>query len=360
MTKGLYIHLPFCKEKCPYCIFDTIETTNKNLICSYIDYLITKIDQLNPLDFDTIYLGGGTPNYIDNNNLDKFLSALDRFKPLEYTIELNPEFITIDQLYLLKKHHVNRVSLGVQTFNKLAQKSIERYYHFKDIKLKINHIKSIIGDNISLDIIFNYPYQKLNDIKRDVKKILKLKATHISIYDLIYEEGSKLTYLIKKKQIIKNNDDLSFYAYKYIINKLKKAKFKQYEISSFAKDNFESIHNKKYWLHQDYLAIGLGASSFINNVEITNSNTLKKLYNEEQNLKELSLKDQMSRYMFMGLRLINGIKPDDFKTKFNCYPQDIFNIKELVDNNLLEYSGNYLRLTNKGLFLANLVFEEFI
>ena len=358
--KGLYIHLPFCKEKCPYCVFSTIESNNHLMISSYIDFIISQINKLNPSDFDTIYLGGGTPNYIDNLNLNKLLSSLDKFSPLEYTIELNPEFITLEQIKLFKQHNINRVSLGIQTFNNIALKSIKRYYDFKMIKKIVNDIKSILTNNISVDIIFNYPYQKIYHLKKDLKKIIKLKISHISIYDLIYEDGSQLNYLIKKKKLVKNDDEISYQGYKYIIKKLTSNKFIHYEISSFAKNNYESIHNKKYWLYQDYQALGLQGASFINNIEYSNANTLNKLYNNEYSFNKLTSKDQMSRYMFMGLRLLCGVDLIDFKARFNHHLEDIFNIKELINNNLVEYNKNFLRLTTKGLFLANQVFEVFI
>ncbi len=358
--KGLYIHIPFCKNKCPYCVFQTIETNNKELVTTYIDYLISEIEKLDSHKFDTIYLGGGTPNYLSNFDLERLLISLDKFNVLEYTIELNPEYITIEQLKILKNHHINRVSIGVQSFNKLALKSLNRYYEFRKIKELVRLIKNELTPNISLDLIFNYPYQKLIDIKNDVRKVLKLKVPHLSIYDLIYEDNSHLTNLVRHKKIAINDEKISFLGYKYIINKLVKKGFGHYEISSFAKQDYQSIHNLKYWEDKEYLALGLGASSYLNNNEITNARQLNKLYQNIKKVNKLSEFEQMSRYMFMGLRKLDGINPQDFYIKFNKQISVVFNISDLINNKLIKYNDDVIKLTNKGLFLANQVFEVFI
>lgn len=359
--KGLYIHLPFCKSFCPYCNFPRLFSTQDNqLEIKYINFLTEKITTLNPFDFDTIYLGGGTPNALDNALLEKLLTSLEQFQAVEFTIELNPEFITEKQIDLLVKHRVNRVSIGVQTFSSLAQKALKRFYSFKTIKQKISLFKHKI-DNISLDIIFNYPGQTIKDFKTDLKNFLKLKPQHISAYDLIVEECTPLAKLIKENKITLNDEDNSYRCYKHLIKTLTRHNYQHYEISSFARRSFAGKHNLKYWNNEEYVAIGLGATSYLNGQEIVNSRSLKSFFSDGTTATTLSPLEIKQRYLLMGLRKLEGISLKEYYLKFKSSPLvDFPLLTESISDKLLEVKKDYLKLSKKGLYLANIVFAKLI
>lgn len=368
MTKfGLYVHIPFCKKICPYCVFPKIVTNLDKNYKIYHEKLITEIRlaKKNIKSFDTIYIGGGTPNFIPINYLENILKELQDLNPNEYTIELNPSYIDDFLINILKKYKINRVSLGVQTFNKKGLNILGRDHNKKDIKNAYKLIYENITQNISIDLIFNYPFEELKDLKKDLKNIIKLSPKHISAYDLIYEEGSRFTYLTNKGLLPKYDSDKSYLFYKYVINTLKEAGYTHYEISSFAKEGFQGRHNLLYWNIDNYLGVGLGAVSYINGTEITNTSNFSKYIKEPfskiQEKNELLYRDVIGRYFYMGLRKLSGVSLSYIEKLFNI---DVFNyypkIIDLINDGLLEYNNDVIKLTEKGLFLGNIVFREFI
>lgn len=358
--KGLYIHIPFCKHICSYCDFPKKIAYNNEQIDKYLNKLIEEINELNNEDFDTIYIGGGTPNSLNDSNLKYLLKNIynKKIKYKEYTIECNPELITKEQVLLFKKYGINRVSLGVQTFNDKGLKLLNRHHNESDIINSVNILKENGINNINIDLIYGYFNETIDDLKYDLEMINKLNITHVSCYTLILEKNTLLYKLHKEKEL--NEDliaDMMDYTYKY----LAKIGFNHYEISNFAKDRYESLHNLKYWNKNDYIGLGMGATSSINNKRITNSYLINNyLKNKDKYIEYLNIDDLKKEFIIMGLRKIKGILKEDYYNRFNSKINDDFNYKKLIDLKLLEEDDKSLKLTYKGLFLANIVFEEFI
>ena len=358
--KGLYIHIPFCKHICSYCDFPKKIAYNEEQITNYLNKLIKEINGLNTNLFDTIYIGGGTPNSLNNNNLELLLKTIkNKFnKYKEYTIECNPELINKEQVLLFKKYGINRVSLGVETFNDKGLKLLNRHHSEKDVINSVKLLKENDINNINIDLIYGYFNETIEDLKYDLEMIHKLNITHVSCYTLILEKNTLLYKLHQEKEL--NEDliaDMMDYTYKY----LAKIGFNHYEISNFSKVGYESLHNLKYWNKEDYIGLGMGATSCINNKRITNSyfinNYLKDI---DKSVEILDLIDLKKEFIIMGLRKIKGILKEDYYNKFNSKINDDFNYKKLIDLKLLEEDDKSLKLTYRGLFLANIVFEEFI
>lgn len=362
--KGLYIHIPFCKSMCSYCAFSKIISTSSKILDNYFTKLISDIKTIEN-DFcsiDTIYIGGGTPNSIPLDYLKKLLDSLDMINPIEYTIELNPELIDKKQIELFKNYKINRISIGIETISKKGIALLNRFHTKKIIKNSISLIKNNLTKNISLDLIFNYPGQKFKELKRDIKFIKKLNPYHISAYDLIIEDGTRINYLINKNILPRPSSDTSGKYYEYIIKYFKKYGYNQYEISSFAKCGFESIHNKIYWENKEYYGLGLSAVGFINNIEISQSKNFNNyLNNIDITYEKYCNNDLLKREIMMGLRCIRGINIKKINSKYNKNIIKLFpKITEFIELGLLEISNDYLKFTKKGLFLGNIVFEEFL
>lgn len=367
---GLYIHIPFCNSICTYCDFPKRIAQNSTMKENYINTLIKELNQ-NNREFDrinTIYIGGGTPNSLELKDLEKLLVYLNKninFNNIvEFTIELNPELITIDLAKLLYKYHVTRVSIGVQTFNNKLLEKVNRKHTLEDVFDSVKLLYNIGIKNINLDLIFNLPDQKIKDIKFDLKMIKKLKKyiNHISYYSLIIEEKSVLYQ--KNPNIINEIDNDKEYKMMKIINKkLPKLGYFQYEISNFSRKNFESKHNIIYWKNEQYLGIGAGASGYFNNIRYSNTRNISKYIDNFDTIKDeefVDLDNKLIYEMILGLRLIEGININDVNLKYNIDIMNRFNIEKLIKNDLLLIENSQLKLTKKGLFLANIVFEEFV
>ena len=335
--KGLYIHIPFCKSICSYCDFPKRLGDNE-LFDEYIDKLFLELDSYeNELNnIDTVYIGGGTPNILNLNQLEKLFSKIKNilFKSKENTIELNPELITNDLCKLLNKYKFNRVSLGIESTDDKIIKFLNRHHKKEDIIKSFNCLRKNNINNINCDLIFGIPNTNMNDVKEDLSFILSVNPTHIS-------------YIL----LIKN------------INKmLKEAGYNHYEVSNYAKEGYESIHNMIYWKYDDYIGIGMAAASKINNVRHTNQNTIKAYFeafcNEYDNL---SIENQKTECMVLGLRMLKGIAIKEYERLFKSSPFDDFKfINKLIDDGLLVLDNNYLRIPEEKMFIANVVWREFI
>ena len=275
MVKSIYIHIPFCKNICSYCDFCKMYY-NKSFVDQYLDKLKEEIiSNYNGEVIDTIYLGGGTPSCLNNEQLNYLFEITNIFNKsnnLEFTIEMNPEDIVIDKIKILKKYGVNRISIGIQTFNKKFLKYLNRYHEYEDIKSKIDLLKENGFNNINIDLIYAIKDETIEDLKDDLDKIKSLDINHISCYSLMIEENTKL-YIDKNTSIDENID---YEMYKYIEKYLESIGFNHYEISNYSKKNSESKHNLTYWNNLEYYGFGLSASGYIDNVRYTNTKNLSK------------------------------------------------------------------------------------
>ena len=369
MIKHLYIHIPFCDSVCPYCDF-TKRVSNNETQKIYLNQLLKEIeynkDSFN--DLETIFIGGGTPTSFIY--LKELLEALNTYIDLnsikEFTIETTPAR-ALDYLSLYKKYNINRISIGVESFDPRVNKYLKRKSNdYESVKEVVNTLKINGITNINLDLIYSLPFQSLDLIKKDIKIIKELDATHVSYYDLIIEDKTILKYDLDHKKISLPSEDESVKMRDYINDKLDELGYKRYEISNYAKSGFESIHNMSYWTLEDYLGLGLNAHSKVGNKRFFNTNSLKTYalfnskaeYEAEREIEECDLKVE---YNILGLRTIKGVSLNIYKVLFkNDLLVDYPFVQDFINNGLLEIDGDYLRLTKKGLDLGNIVFSKFL
>ena len=363
--RGLYIHIPFCKSICTYCDFTKRVPKNKSMIDEYLIHLKEELLSYKKYfdSIETIYIGGGTPTILDLDELKILFDMLKDFKNIkEFTIEINPETLTLEKAELLKNSGVNRCSLGVESFDDNILKILGRNHNKTDVYNCIECLKKVGITNINIDLIFAAPGSNLSSIKNDLKEFYKLDINHLSYYSLILEEKTILYHLYRQNKVTLIDNELEAEMYEYIINDLEKNGFKQYEISNFSKNNTDSIHNKIYWQNLEYIGIGLGAAGCLDRLRYTNNTILNEYYKKYRKSEEFIDKNtQFSEEMILGLRLLHGINIDFVNKK---YEKDILNdfkdIEKYIKNGYLIVEDGFLHLTKKGLLIANDIFEIFI
>ena len=377
---GVYIHIPFCKKKCNYC--DFISFCNKdNLIEDYIECLKKEIENFDFLNKNvtTIYLGGGTPSYIkckyivDILNLlkEKLKSNKTPFNDLEMTIEVNPGTVTKEKLEMYKKVGINRLSIGLQETNNNLLKQIGRIHTFEDFLDTYNLAKEVGFNNVNVDLMIALPNQKISDIKQSLEKIVNLNPNHISVYSLIVEEGTLIEKQIEEGKMLLPSDEEERNMYWYVKNFLELAGYNHYEISNFSKKGKESKHNLNCWNQEEYIGFGLASHSYINKTRFCNISNLEKYIENIKNndfeknriIEEKQTKeDEEKEYMMLGFRKIEGVNISRFKEKFLENPLFLYRkeLDKLVNEGLIIVDLDNIKLTNKGLDLANIVFEEFV
>lgn len=357
MVKSVYIHIPFCKNICSYCDFCKF-FYKKEWIDKYLDSL--ENEMLNNYKgelIDTIYIGGGTPSSLSINELERLFSITNRIninKEYEFTIEFNIEDISPDKLELCKKNKVNRISIGVESFNKKHLEFLGRNTNV-NIQEKILLAKKYFS-NINIDLIYALPDQSLKDLEEDLDKYLELDINHISCYSLILEEHTKL-HNMKIKPI---SEDLDYEMYKLINNKLKD--YNHYEISNYSKEGYESRANLTYWNNEEYYGFGVGASGYINSVRYTNSkniiNYMNKIYKREEEY--VSEENKISYELILGFRKTKGINITNFKKKYKRDITELYNIKELLDKNILVIDNDFILINKEYLYMSNEILVNFV
>lgn len=363
--RGLYIHIPFCKSICTYCDF-TKRVSSLEIYNKYIDRLLEEIDSYrnNLFDVDTVFIGGGTPNVLPLNLLEKLFIKIEDVlnSSKENSIELNPELITDDLCKLLYKYKFNRVSLGVETLNDNSIKLLNRHHNKNDIIKAFDLLHSNNINNINVDLIFGIPNTNINDVKNDLNFILNLNPTHLSYYSLIIEDKTILKYRIDNGLIKPIDDDLISDMYDYIRNRLNENNYIHYEISNFAKPGYESKHNIKYWDIDEYIGVGLGASGYLNGIRYYNNTDLKAYFNVFKEYDDkLTINDKKNEFMMLGLRLINGVSISKYNKLFNSNIFDDFPIiNKLIKKKLLEINDDNIRIPKDKIFVANIVWSEFV
>lgn len=374
--RGIYIHIPFCKQKCYYC--DFVSFANKEeLIERYINALKKEIKyKLKSKDkIDTIYIGGGTPSVIDSKYiveiLEEIYSIVGFDETREVTIEINPGTVDKEKIEAYKTVGINRISLGLQTTNDILLKNIGRIHTYKQFEEAYNLVKQEGFTNINVDLMLALPNQTIKDLEESLKQVINLNPTHISVYSLILEEGTKLEDLINRKVLELPSEDIERQMYWKTKHLLEENGYIHYEISNFAKENYKSKHNSNCWKQQEYYGFGLASHSYINNVRYSNiedlSQYIKNIENEEYNkikqVNEIQTKiSKAKEYMMLSLRTIDGVKIKEYKAKFQENPLYIYRkeIEKLTQNELLEIDGDNIKLTAKGIDFANQVWKEFV
>ncbi|MDY6065105.1 MAG: radical SAM family heme chaperone HemW [Finegoldia sp.] len=367
MIKGIYVHIPFCGKKCNYCDFSTM-INQENRVEEYIDLLEKEIYKYKDKKdlIDTLYIGGGTPSQIDSKYIVQIYKIIERsfdLKLREFTIEANPDSIDDKKISDYLSIGVNRVSLGVQTFNNNLNKILGRSHCLSDVYKAYESISKKI-DNISIDLMYGIPNQKIEDIEVDLQNIQKLKPKHISWYNLIVESGTKFYKLYADKEVMDEDYELELYR---MIYKGLGEKYRHYEISNYAMEGFESKHNKIYWHDESYYGFGISASGYINKFRYSNeyfyNNYKKKILEGQRPLTEKEYIDrekEVFEYVIMNMRLKDGINLDYFYKKFaiNFYHENKNLIEAWLDRNLIRFEKENLAFTDEGFYISNSFFRD--
>ena len=374
---GVYVHIPFCKQKCKYCDFISF-ASYKEKYKEYVGCLINEIRNKkieNPKLVNTIYIGGGTPSILDSEDIINILQAIrNRFKidtDCEITIEINPGTATKEKLEDYKNAGINRLSIGLQSTSDRILKLIGRIHSYEEFLNTYNLAKEVGFENVNVDLMLAIPTQTESELIDSVQKVIDLKPNHISLYSLILEEGTELEKLISDGKYELLSEELERKMYWETKKLLELNDYKHYEISNFSKKGFESKHNRDCWNQEEYIGFGLAAHSYYNEMRFANIDSLEvyinniKNNNFEKNIDINEIQDKpakMREFMLIGLRQIDGIKISDFERKFRINPLFYFRfeISRLTDEDLIEVDLDNIKLTEKGLDFANQVFEEFI
>ena len=404
---GIYIHIPFCRHKCDYC--DFVSFSNKQaFIENYMEAVKKEINYyfrdktfLETYTVTTIYIGGGTPSYIDSKYILEMMHILEenlkenmlKLEDMEITIEVNPGTVNKEKLEQYKKAKINRLSIGLQSTNNEILKQIGRIHTYEQFLETYQMAKEVEFENVNVDLMIGLPNQTIEDIKRSLEEVIQLNPTHISVYSLIVEEGTVIAQKIENHQLQEMDEEFERNMYWYVKNTLELNGYIHYEISNFAKKGKESKHNLNCWRQKEYIGIGLAAHSYLNYVRYTNTSEMEQYITrmnnlngqivedilelsnnkEKENLEEnietayeieevQDVEDRKKEYMLLGLRTIEGVSISKFKEKYIDNPIFLFRkeLEKLVEEKLVMIDGDDIRLTNKGLDLANLVWEEFI
>jgi len=365
---GIYIHIPFCKQKCYYCDFVSF-ANQEGLQIDYFKSLKKEISDFfikNRYEIPTIYIGGGTPSFVDSEFIKEILKLIPNNHADEITIEVNPGTVTLEKLQLYKKIGINRLSIGLQSTQDRLLKKIGRIHTFEDFLNTYNMAKQVGFENINVDLMIGLPNQTIADIKQSLEIATKLEPKHISVYSLIVEENTKIADLITNNELKLPDEELERNMYWYVKNYLELNGYNHYEISNFAKKGFESKHNLDCWNQEEYIGFGLAAHSYLNNTRFSNTEDLREYLNNSWKNKIIQEKQNENskkyEYMLLSLRKIEGVSIQNFKEKFGENPLFTFReeLNKLVKKELLIVDNDKIKLTNKGLDLANLVWKEFV
>lgn len=366
---GVYVHIPFCKRKCYYC--DFISFCEKDeLQEKYINTVIQEIEDFFNLNknvkIKTIYIGGGTPSFIDGKYIEKIMNTFNKEGVVEATIEVNPGSASLEKLKKYKECGINRLSIGLQSTEDRLLKKIGRIHNYNDFLATYNLAREVGFDNINVDLMIGLPGQTIEDVKSSLNKVINLNPSHISVYSLIVEENTIIYNLIEQNKIVLPDEELERNMYWYVKNYLELGGYEHYEISNFAKKRKMSLHNLDCWNQKEYVGFGASAHSYLNRKRFCNIGVLEEYIKDFKNTKEVqevqSFYETKQEYMLLGLRKIKGVCISDFKNKFGENPIFLFKneLNKLIEEGLLEITTNNIKLTNKGLNFANLVWEEFV
>ncbi|MGT2828088.1 radical SAM family heme chaperone HemW [Streptococcus himalayensis] len=366
-----YVHIPFCTQICYYCDFSKVFIKNQP-VDRYLEYLIREFESYEIGKLRTLYIGGGTPTALSAPQLDFLLRHLTENLDLsaleELTIEANPGDLDEEKIAVLKNSAVNRVSLGVQTFDNRMLKQIGRSHQEQDIYENITNLKKAGFDNISIDLIYALPKQTMEQVQENVAKALSLDIPHMSLYSLILENHTVFMNRMRRGKLPLPKEDLEAEMFEYIITELKKAGFDHYEISNFSKPGFESRHNLMYWDNAEYYGLGAGASGYVQGVRYKNHGPIRHYLeaveagNARITEEHLTLKEKMEEEMFLGLRKKSGVSKKRFEEKFGQSFEGLYGeiVADLITQGLLVPDKEMVRMTQKGLFLGDTVAEKFI
>ena len=379
---GIYVHIPFCAKKCNYCDFYSL-ASGEGEKKAYVEALKREIREVSKNVNDeyrvyTIYFGGGTPSIIKADYIKEILEEIrlgfrlckDDFYP-EITIECNPKTVDMEKLFVYKEAGINRISLGLQSTNDDELRLLGRIHTYEDFLHSYDMVRKSCFTNVNIDLMSAIPKQKITTYERSLDELIKLNPEHISSYSLIIEEGTNFYKKYSENAPLVMDlpsEDEDRAMYELTSFRLAEAGYKRYEISNYAKDGYFSRHNTSYWERVPYLGFGVGASSLFEGERYDNVANLKEYIKHagisdiRRNITKLSLRDEMSEFMFLGLRLIDGISKQVFTKIFTFTVDEIFGdvLKKHINNELLIDYGDFLKLSDRGLDISNYVLSDFL
>lgn len=374
---GIYIHIPFCKQKCFYCDFCSFANKNE-MQEKYVETVINEIKNITHKEkytVTTIYFGGGTPSILNPKYIKNILQEIESsFKILddtEITIEINPGTVNEEKLKKYKEYGINRLSIGLQSANDKILKKIGRIHDYKQFEETFFYARKCGFKNINVDLMIGLPTQTIEDVKQTLEKIIQKNPEHISVYSLIIEEGTIIEKLINENKLQLPDEETERIMYWTVVNELKENGYNQYEISNFSKKTHESKHNTNCWKQKQYIGLGTSAHSYLNKKRYSNTNNIEEYIKniQENNIsKNITIHEEqteestMNEYMLLGLRMIQGININEFKQKFKTDPTIKYKkiLEKLQKENLIQITKTSIKLTKQGIDFGNIVWEEFI
>ncbi|WP_078552762.1 radical SAM family heme chaperone HemW [Bacillus alkalicellulosilyticus] len=376
MPKSIYLHIPFCEHICHYCDFNKVFLKGQP-VDEYIDMVdkelsLTLRQVSDPEPIDTIYIGGGTPTALSAVQLERLLQTLHRhfqIGEVEWTVEVNPGGVDDEKLAVLKKGGVNRLSIGAQTFDSGQLKAIGRTHLKEDVLETIARAKKIGFTNLSVDLMFGLPQQTVESFTETLIEAVHLDVQHFSAYSLKVEEKTVFYNMQRKGKLQLPPEEAEVKMYDTLREVMGQHQFHQYEISNFAKSGFESKHNLTYWNNEEYYGFGAGAHGYVNGVRHVNAGPVTKYISALQNGKLpytethlVTTIENIEEFMFMGLRKRKGISKNEFKRRYGQDMMYIYSkqIEKLMEQGLLTEDGDFISLTEKGIFISNEIFEQFL
>ena len=372
---SLYIHIPFCAQKCLYCDFPSFARKD-HLRKAYIEALNKEIISLrekhNNLEINTIFIGGGTPSVLEADELEcllKEVAKLNMAKDIEYSMECNPGNLTEEKLEVMKKYGVNRISMGLQAKQDNLLKGLGRIHNYKTFKENFLLAKKVGFNNINVDLMFGLPNQRLNEWEETLREIISLEPAHISAYSLIIEEGTAFYNLYENDKLKLPTEEEERKMYHLAKKILEENGFNQYEISNYAKEGKECRHNLAYWNMDNWIGVGSASASYIDGKRIKNISSVEKYINsineKGEAVEEIinnSKNDNMEEFMFMGLRKINGIDENEFKNRFSMNINDVYGeiLNKYIGEGLLIRESGRIFLSEKGIEISNIIMADFL
>lgn len=368
---GLYIHIPFCDKICNYCDFTAFQGANSKIL-EYVNALKKEIQLKGNKNFfiDSIFIGGGTPSFIDGKYIFEILEEVREnftvLEDIEISIETNPKTFDEKKLEFYKKAGINRLSIGVQSFNDKILKELGRNHNSKEVFESIELVRKFDFD-INLDLIFGYQKQSVEDILYDLEMVKKINPEHISYYSLIIEEKTKFKALQNAGKLNFLDEDIERKMYHLIVENLEKIGLKQYEVSNFSKEQKESVHNKKYWNCKEYLGMGVSSHSYFEDVRFSNTVNLSKYIKELENgnipidfSENLNMATKKFEYIIMNMRLKEGFLISDYNKLFNVnFLEDNKKVVEnAIKNDVVEIKEDRIYFTKKGFDIMDSFFVD--
>ena len=373
---GLYIHIPFCVKKCEYCDFLSWSAGEEERE-QYVNALLSEIESYKEFAkgyrVSTVFIGGGTPSVLLPKQMERILQKVyevfDLEKRPEITIEVNPGTVDEEKLQCYKENKINRLSIGLQSVKDDKLRLLGRIHTYQDFVDSYELARKVGLDNISVDLISSIPGQNLQEWKEELETAAAQKPEHISVYQLIIEEGTPFYEKYAEHPELLPDEETSREIYLWTGKFLKEAGYEQYEISNYAKSGKESRHNLKYWERGDYLGLGLGAASMVRNIRMSNTKDMK-VYLERcsqpktmrEDVQFLEEPRQMEEFMFLGLRKTRGISKKEFRRIFGRDIDMVYEkaLHKCLENGMLVEHKDWISLSEEGVLLSNAVLSEFL